>query len=565
MFASDSYLHFILDHEKGLHFTDSLVPLGPKGYIWYWLRRREIARNILLLDIQPNGQLAIETFDSGSSRLFDVPKKSMLSFAKKEELPQTIAYRTYPLPSTTLTPQTLLSKLLTAAETSSGDTALVFSLDAFLYACHNADSKSEKLLLHRLESPAHRDRLFILLPPQAGRLMELITSPHMDNDLADRALAHLRGAATYGQMPLLESLSKQLGGQLHCLDQGPNEMMNLLLAEAASDPNSADTLEQLTDQAQYLALCHRHHAGILAPDENADLPHHDLNTLIRKPEFRQKLRRKTAALRTQYPHSPMEDAMRSQNLLPHSSSHPIYHDDLSNKILSLQLPDEFIRQSQVQWPAFLTQIRQQLTIIWNKPRNAAAVRSAMDLCISAHSAVSSKNWDTLDTVLRLLQFFARQICAPGNQADDLESIYRYSQEIIQICNYIYGERSFGLPSDFDQFIHTGILAGDKAHLESLKAHVHNTIQRFEHPGVTFTSISSELEEDRTRLLQQMEQANQFLQEQQKQEQAQREAQERQRREQEISSRYSADVYPELEPEDLDFSGKLPNDHDLLFD
>ena len=568
MFASDSYLHFILDNENDLHYTDSRVPLGPKAYIWYWLRRRGIARNVLLVDVQDDGQLSVEVFDSGSARLFDTPKKSVLPFGKKEAPVQSIAYRIYSLADTVLTEETLLSRLLSAAGACDDPTALVFSQEAFVRACGQADGKGEKLLRTRLDHPVKQDRLFIRLPRRTDALLQLVCSDCADGSVADCFLAPLRGAATYGKMPLLEALSKQLGSQLLRFDRDADEMLNLLLMQAAANPDAVDTWEQLNDQAEYLALCRCCRAGILAPSEKNDLSRPELDKLIRDPEFCRKLRRNASALRTQYPNRSMEEAMRQQNLLPYQSAHPIYHDDLTRKVLSLRLPEEYLRQNhsqQIQWPAVLAQIRQDLTILWNRPRNDAAVRAAEALCGSAHSAIISKNWDSLDILLLLLQFFSRQVCASREQTDALEEIHRYSREIVQICDYVYGERSFGLPSDFNQFIDASILAGDKAHLESLKAHVHNTIQRFEHPGVTFTNISEELEEDRSRLLQDLMHANQYRQEQQALEQSQREAAERQRREQELASRYNADSCPELEPEDFPSSEKLPNSNDLLFE
>lgn len=555
MLASDSFLHFILDTDNDVHYTDTLVTLGPKAYIWYHLRRQNAAQNIVLLDIREDTQLRFDVFDSGSAQFLIPPARSIFPFGRSEQQPQTITHRDYTLQDVKLTEEELLSKLLSAAS-DQGNTALVLTHEAFERLCRSTNDRGKNQLRRLLSNPSPKCTLFIRLPQSAAQLEQLVNGGSDPCPLLDLAYARIRDAAACTEMPLLDALTVLLGSQLLRFDRSPDEARNLLLMCAASDSQAADTLKQLSDQADYLDLCRQHRTGLFAPSADTDpftaVSRRKLGALVQNADFRQKLRRKTADLRSRHPHDTIENAMRQENQLPPLPAYPVYDDNLSRMAHGLMLPDDYLKDDpaeKAKWAAELEQIKHNLTILWNKPRNTAAIQAATEHCSNARAAILTSTWETLDITLRLLQFFSRQICAPVEQACALQNIQRYCREIVQLCNYLYGKRSFGLPTGFDQIIDKSLIAGNKAILEKLKFHVHSSIQRFEGHGITFSNISEELEGDRTRIVQEIAQANQALLDQREQEQALREEQELERRKHQLTSRYILDSGTELEPED----------------
>ena len=532
----DNGLFFVLEAGDDVHYVDSLCALGPSSYIWYRLRSRSGVRRIVFCDIRDE-ELCFCGLDPESTAI--VPKSHRHNWIGKQ---------------IKRTQEEMLAELISNVDDDRS--AVVFTHEAFVRSCRIAQGNTADGL--RRMVAAHCGRILIRLPGSVGELARLVSEGAGSCDILQEAYKPLQNAASYDRRPLLDTLTDQLGSRLLRFDLYPGEVQNLLLMHALYDPQAADTPQEVDDQAEYLELCRLYRADLLASDADGSdraISNRELDRRLREPEFREELRSRSAKLRNRYPNMTTEQAMRQAGLLPPVLPQPVYKDELSNVLRTLTIPDEFLRSDpdrKVYWAAELEQIKRRLTVIWNKPRNTAAVQAAQELCSNAKSAIEGRVWETLDAVLQLLQFFSNQICAPADQTDRLEDIRKHCRDIVQTSNYLYGSRSFGLPTGFDQLIDANIQAGEQANLEKLKFYVHRSIKRFERPDPVFENIASindEIEAERSRTMLEITESNQLLREQQKVEQERQEEQERLLRNQELTSRYTISGGSEWNPED----------------
>lgn len=194
----------------------------------------------------------------------------------------------------------------------------------------------------------------------------------------------------------------------------------------------------------------------------------------------------------------------------------------------------------------MEQIRRNLTVLWNKPRNEFAMKKAEELWGHAREASDRKIWPTLDTVLRMLQFFSNHICLPADQTAVLEECWPFCEDALKVSNYLYGDRSFGLPSGFNKFIDVTLRAGNEAYLDQLKSHLNNIMQTLEKPSITVKDMVGELESDKIRIMEDLSASSRQIEQKRKQ----AEAEEQAYREAELLNRYNPSRAAEMQPEDF---------------
>lgn len=530
-----AFLYYILDDKLDPHYADCLVELNPTAYIWYRLRQQDSRQNIVFFSMDDE-KLCTDTFDPESEEFLNQPAGFLSLWRRKP------------------TDEELFEKLLSSGS-SGARTTLVFTHDAFDHTCRISNAQGQKKLKNLMEQPDGKNRICIRLPFNADPLSKLVHTPPADCDILTAAYAPICQAADTSQLPLLEVLSAQLGHRLLRFDRSPGEMRNLLMMHAIQNPKIAATMTQLEDQAAYLDLCRRYRTPWLAAaasetDRSVTVSRKRMNTLLDSEDFVRKLCQRVGELRSKYgPDVTMEYILRRERLILDDSGHLVYNDRLANSIRSLTLPDEFLQHSlsdQIPWSAVMEQIRRNLTVLWNKPRNEYAMRKAEELWGHAREASDRKIWPTLDTVLRLLQFFSNHICLPADQTAVLEKCWPFCEDALKVSNYLYGDRSFGLPSGFDKFINTTLRAGNEAYLDQLKSHLNQIIQTLEKPSITVTDMVGELESDKNRIMADLSASNRQIE----QKQARIEAEEQARQEAELLNRYTPGGAAELQPEDF---------------
>lgn len=528
-------LYYILDDQSDPHYADCLVELDPTAYIWYRLRQDDHRQNIVFFRMD-GGTLHTETFDPESEEFLNQPAGFLFLLRRKP------------------TDEEIFEKLLSAASSSEPAT-LVFTHEAFCHACRISNAQGQRRLEELLEQPNGHARICVRLPQNAGQLASLVHMPPAGCGILRDAYAPICQAADTNQLPLLEVLTARLGQRLLRYDRSPGEMKNLLMMHAVCNPKIAANTAQLEDQAAYLDLCRKYRIAWLAveasPNHTAAVSRKRIDELLHSEAFLRKLSQRVAKLRSKYgPDVSMEHILRQERLILDDADQLVCDDSdtLANSIRSLTLPEEFLQHSlsdQMPWSTVMEQIRRNLTIVWNKPRNEFVSEKAAKLCGYAAQAIYEKIWPTLDTTLRLLHFFSKQICLPPDQTGALEKCWIFCENAISLSNSLYGGRSFGLPTGYLEFIDNAKISGDKAQLDQLKFHIHQTIRTLETPSITVTDMVGELEADRQRVMEELRQANRQIEENRRQ----REAEEQQRREAELLSRYNPTSAAELQPED----------------
>lgn len=553
MIASDSFLHFVLDAENDIHCTDSLVSLTPGAFLWHELNRRDAGQNILLFDIRQSGRICVEVFDSDSRRFLIPPQKSFLSFGKAEEEPRVIARSSYSITDAKLTEEDLLAKLLSRANARNAErrTALVFTHTAFERVCRMADNDGVERMIAQLEANSGKCTIYVRLPLRAEELQKLVQQDLSGCPLLQKAYARFGTALDVPQEPLVSALESMLGSQLIRFDRRPREVQNLLLKQALSDPTSADTLEQLKDQAEYLALCRWHCTGLLPAGAGAESFHRvsykQLWERLQDPQFREQLRSSTAQLRRRYSTGSLQAALLKENRLPQPPPQPVCDDELARTALSLSLPDSCTRKAG--WDTTLDQIKRDLSTLWNKPRNRVAQEIALTLCREARGAINTANWKTMEEILQLLSFYARQICAAEERSEALSSVWDMGSKLVQQCRYFYGARVFGMPDDLDAVAHMGVDAGDKTTIELLQPVVRSAIRYFDRPNLVIADITRQIIEDRNRVSQAIEQSRQRNELLRQEEEKRQREEENRRKVEELTIKYTGGMNNAIEPED----------------
>lgn len=536
MITLDSSLHFILDDNENFHCADSLLTLTTDAYIWHELRQGDSSQNILLLSTSENG-IRISVFDSASGQFLIPPKRGFFSFGKQEVQPARITCCSYSPEEAGTDESRLLAKLLSTARGADQKTTLVFTHDAFVQLCRSANSDG----ISQLNNRSGKCRILIRLSAQPEHLDALLAADFSDCAPLHSAYSWLESVRTSAKDELIPTMQSILGSKLIVPEE---EMLNLLLRHAIEDSDSTDTLDELRDQAVYLDVCRRHRVGLLqaASGQEQFTPYSRqlLADKLREPEFRQQLRSRTAALRAKNPMLPLRSVLEV-HLPDEEPPFPVYADDLALKAMTLSIPKSCTRRDE--WTPALRQIKRSLTAVWNHPRNPQVVDAAKSLCIHAQMAIGSKNWITMEEILKLLKFFSTQICAGTSRNEVLTSIRKDGEAIIQLSNHLHHTSAFGPAEGFAELAQAGIDAADRARLEMLKNYVYDAIRQFDRPAIDDKALSDKILADRNRIYTEIEQNTELI--------AQRDREkEIQRREDEIRRQYSYGSDTAFQPEDF---------------
>lgn len=461
---SEHSLYFILDQENDVHYTDSLLALDSPRFIWYQLRRSSCFRNILFLRLNNSDQMCIDVYDTESEKLLRGFKKPFLALTSNPG--RVLAAR---FPELWLFEEELPQKLLKAANDQDGKTALVFTRRAYEKFCRHVSS-AEILgeLMSLLFAKATSYALFLRLPCQAEELEQL--------QKPDPTKGHLL-AATYdllrinsGEHPisLLEAMTDQLKDQLLRLDDQPQEMYHLLLKHAAADAGSADPLDALKEQANYLELCRTRRIGPFREEPGTEqftpLSRRQAASRLLDPSIRNKLR------------CPRPEPV------PDPLPVPAYTDKLARSALSLSLKGVDCPQK-AEWSIKLDTIKRNLITLWNQPRNRKAVEFAQELCDNARSAITRKNWLCTEELMELLDFFSKpeQLCASGIRWEALGQIRQLGQDLIVKCDFIHGKDSITKVESLADITTIGIDKGQMADLVTLREKIRFYMRYFDDP------------------------------------------------------------------------------------
>lgn len=469
MYTSESFLHFILDDEDDIHFTDSLIAMEAKPFVWYELRRQDVARSILLFELGPEGELRIDVFDTESKKFLLHLRRGQPDEGRRKARANSIDCSTFTLAELQLSEENLLSRLLSAASArpSGRRVALVFTAEAFEQVCRRTDRSGSEWLNRLMDSSPGKCILCIRLPLRADRLQSLLLKDFTDCILLTTVYRQLRTVIEGPREALLNALETLSGIHIFRFDRCPNEMRNLLLRQALTDPEPADTLQQLTEQGAYLEQCRRHGTGLPATDspEKLRIPRsrRSISEMVRKTGFRE-------ALRKEYP-AGLQEIPRTQ------APFPAFDDELARLVQALELPEEC--PNKAEWAPIIKEIHRNLTTLWNKPRNPGILQIAAELCRSGRAALGKKNWHSMEEVLVLLDFFAEKVCAPPELDQELTSLWEIGRELIALCDRLYDPPTFGKPDGLLATILMSIEAADKDRLEQMRDGVRMRIAQFD--------------------------------------------------------------------------------------
>lgn len=485
-------LRFILDPDNDDHYTDSLIRLSSVPYIWYRLRRGGMARRILFLQVQPDNQLAFHVCDDESREHLLSRIRRRSSWFDRPVQPDTGGDHT--LKTLNLEEEDVLSRLL-ATDT---DAALVLTFDAFARICRSSTNKGAALLSDILDGKTNRSLIFIRLPSRAEELEKCLCTSFMGCAVLAKACSCLHSVSKNEREPLVKALSDLLGSQLIRLDDHTAEAYQLLLRQAIADDDCPDSLSELQDQADYLELCRMLRIKLLEPASESErltpVPIRELDTMLRDPGFRDRLRSQVRQLRSTCPAGSVHAALAQERHLPKLPPLPAYRDELAQVALSLSIPDEC--KDKAELCGDLDDAKRSLITLWNRPRNSAVLQAADELCRSVRSAINHKNWETLKDAIFLLTFCAGQLCAAEDRNEALGKIWDTGRTIIALGEDLHSRSRFGMDG-LDEFAALGIDQGDRRKLELLRSHIRNNIAYFDRPKMSMDDITRKIDEDWT--------------------------------------------------------------------
>ena len=436
MFDTAYYLHYVLDAENDSHYTEDLMRLSPCSYLWQVLKEQSSFSRVVFVNLV-NSRLELETFDNASYQFLQPIKKGFLGFGKGKEqpLPDGLCHKTFYPPEIKQEDSTLLDFLLECQQTHKKErTAVVCTAEALEVLYERSDTEGRRKLAFYIENRTLPAILAVRLGMSTIALRKTFLQgrcflAELDSNIREVLRSH-------AQQPLLEMLSRQLGGQLVDFSRQKGEMVNLLMYDALESGSSPDTPEQLRDQGEYLQLCLD--AGVGLAETFAHVPRHEplkRNTVYGKladPAFRSRLRTDTARLRARNPESPMADLFRREfRAFPESGGvrELCCEDELYRKVCTLILPEAYLKENLAQGRV-PEALRKALATLWNKPRNQKVCDMIRATTDAALDALPRKDWVTLTDAMNLLSLCTRQLCADPVLNDNLDELFATGQELL---------------------------------------------------------------------------------------------------------------------------------------
>lgn len=501
MFDTAYYLHYVLDTENDSHYTEDLMRLSSGSYLWRELKETRGFSRVVFVNLVKN-QLLLETFDNASYQFLQPVKKNWLGFIVEQPVTEGLCHKTFPPVQIKQEESTLLHYLLECQQHHKKErTALVCTAEALEHLYSNAAPAHKSELVSCAENCALDAIMVVRLGMSTNSLAKTFLRGRCFLTELDKNIREV--LRSHAQQPLLDMLSRQLGGQLVDFSRRQDDMVNLLMYDALENSSGTDSPDQLRHQGEYLQLCLDHQVGLAAYFTNS--PRHEplkKDTVFGKladEEFRSRLRAETARLRARNPQSPMEDLFRREFRITADNKgirDLCCEDELYRKVCSLTLPEDYLKQN-LAHGRILEALAKALGTLWNKPRNPKVcemIRFTSDMLLET---AARKDWVTLSDVMTLLSLCSRQICADPVLNDNLDELFATGQELLLAsADHSRQERSFrdmypgGEPdyyamskSDLAIFLSTQtILENQGKKLRMLRSSLYDTILYFnDHP------------------------------------------------------------------------------------
>lgn len=430
VFDTAHYLHYVLDSRDDFHYTENLLRLSPRAYLWDRLKRCHRFDNVVFVTMGDEG-LQLEVLDSGSEQLLRPSKKGWIFSGKKEreDGPEKVEPKRILPAHLKQQNSTLLQWLLEQQRNVKPQrTALIFTPESLRILYEGGDKKSQELLEKNIKS-GFKDGVAILwIEKETQPLREtFLEGNHWLAELDPMVAVALRGTVA---RPLLTALSDQLRSQLVDLSGYQGELWEMLLRDALHNNFGTDSLEQLQDQCEYLRLCCRSGQGLMegyAPPLKRNL----IDSLLQRKEFRKALRDQTAQLRGLDTSRSLEElfVQRYGKLQPEI---PVLScdDELTRSVISLSLPQPYLEKNRGQIRNLL-QAQRSVSVLWNQRRNILVSKILPTVCDSIRQASERGDWDTLTDAMALLNLCANRICADPSLDDNLDAIFQIGEELLQ--------------------------------------------------------------------------------------------------------------------------------------
>lgn len=439
VFDTAHYLHYVLDTRDDCHFTEDLLRLSPRAYLWDRLKKHHRFDNVVFVSLGDNGP-QLEVLDSGSEQLLRPAKKGWFFSGRKEqeEGQEKIGSRCFLPGQFKQQSSTLLQWLLEQQKNAKQErTALVFTPESLRSLYESGDKKGQELLEKNIKNGLKDGILILWIEKDVRSLSETFLENH-------RWLAKLDpmvGAALRVGMvrPLLTALSDQLRSQLVDLSGYQGELWEMLLREALHQSFGMDTQEQLQNQCEYLRLCCRSGQSLME-DCKLPLKRSAIDALLQSKDFRKALREQAARLRELDSSRSLEDLFvkRYGQLLPELPD-LVCDDEVTRSVTALQLPRTYLDKNPGQ-NRNLLQAQRSAVVLWNQPRNTLVCKMLLTVCDSIRQASQRGDWDTLTDGMALLTLCSNQICADMVLDENLASIFQIGEELLQTSAALFNQK-----------------------------------------------------------------------------------------------------------------------------
>ena len=475
-------LKFILDIDNDDHYTDSLIPLRAERYIWYRLRRDHHVGDMIFLHEDVNHQLKLRACDGASAEQLGNLAKKKVKVSPGSDVT---------LESLKPDKKELLEKLCDLDE----PVALVFSYDAFVQVCRGANQNGKTKLMELLRSGTDADRcIYVRLPSRAEALEKTLRADVSGCEVLQNAFEEFGTVCTREAMSMVDALEACMGERFLRLDRCEGDMERLLLSMSLDGP---DSLKELQDQAEYLELCRMLRVGILEPKHDVDrftpVSVAKVRQMLQDPSFRDDLRNKVQELRSYNPDGSIQTALGREEPLPELPPFPMHEDELTRQVMSLSLRKN--RFYQITWGEELDKIKRSMTILWGTPRNPSAVKLAKELCEKTAANISKQTWEAVDICLKLLEFFAEQICVSEAYSEALEEVGKLGKFWVDLQEEVCYRYNHGKRDGLGRVVSTGLDKVKETKLKLMQELVENDICDFKPAEIPADVVRRKLEEN----------------------------------------------------------------------
>lgn len=429
---------FVFDRSDDCHYTSTLLRLDPEAFLWLELTRDHQADLVLSVSC-PNSVPRVRTFDAASAQLLQQDTKYHWLMAPKPMADELFRNRSIDLSVRSLSElkqgQSFLTWLAETAEINRSRRIALL-----------ADHEALPVLLKTgsLNALPSNCTTVLRLPADAAALENVLLK---QKDLSN-AFPQISQALERSLTPMMSALDLTMADQMLCLHDRPEDVRNLLQLQALRDDSCTDSPAQLDDQARCLYLLRKHRRLFLLSSSYSDAPVR-LPTLAKLSgqlnQLHGPLRSRTAELRAKHPGLTIDKALALEQLIPANTPGNtcarqdqtiVFCDNLSGNLHAMQrqllaaaVPAEFREAAQ---SAGLNN----LSILWNKPRNGHVLAAADQFCDKARRAIDHERWDELRIALYMLRFCSGQVCAEPAQNENLKEVLQLGSEVLDLLNHI---------------------------------------------------------------------------------------------------------------------------------